>query len=64
MSIRYQLFTVVRVTSIIMLDVFNDDDDDDEDGDEDDVDNTCCRYVKPRTRLLSPRQFYVSNLTC
>lgn len=39
--------------------------DDDEDNDEDDDEDgdTCRRYVKPE-RLLSPRQFYMSNLTC
>lgn len=57
MSIRYQLFTVVHVTAIIIADV------DYHDNDDIGRDDTYRRYVKPE-RLLSSRQFYVSNLTC
>ncbi|KYN14870.1 hypothetical protein ALC57_12979 [Trachymyrmex cornetzi] len=49
----------VFVAGILLYFNYNDGDDDEDDDDGD----TCRRYFKPE-RLLSPRQFYVSNLTC
>lgn len=69
MSIRYQLFTGVLAFAIVIATVRQQASTTKttktttKDDDEDENDDTCRRYVKPE-RLLSPRQFYVSNLTC
>ncbi|EGI60495.1 hypothetical protein G5I_11321 [Acromyrmex echinatior] len=58
------LLVVIFVFVAGILLYFNyDDGDDNGDDDGDDDGDTCRRYFKPE-RLLSPRQFYVSNLTC